>query len=142
MTDNRAKILEGFLESYESPLAPYAQVFIDEADKNNLDWKLVAAIAGVESWFGQKIPYNSYNGWGYGVYGDNVRLFESWEDGIHVVSTALRDDYLNRWGATNVSEIGAIYAADPNWSNKVQHFIDLMDAYEQNEAEKTLSLSL
>lgn len=142
VVDNRAQILKGFLESYDSPLAPHAQTFIDEADKNGLDWKLVPAIAGVESWFGQRIPYNSYNGWGYGVYGNNVRNFTSWDDGIHVVSTALREDYMDRWGATNVAEIGSHYAADPKWAYKVQHFIDLIEEYEEKENKKTLSLSL
>jgi len=140
--DNRAEILQGFLESYNSPLAPYAKVFVEEADKNNLDWKLVAAISGVESWFGQQIPTNTYNGWGYGVYGNNVRYFTSWEDGIATVSHALRTDYLDSWGATNVTEIGAIYAADPHWAFKVQHFIDLMNQYEEKQTKKTLSLSL
>lgn len=140
--DNRAEILKKFLESYDSPLAPYADVFVAEADKNDLDWKLVPAIAGVESWFGQQIPFNSYNGWGYGVYGTNVRCFTSWEDGIATVSNALREDYLNSWGATNVNEIGAIYAADPRWSVKVQHFIDLLEDFEKQEENKKLSLSL
>ena len=73
--DKRAETLRIYLESYNSPLAPYSKTFINEADKNNLDWKLVASIAGVESYYGQQIPPYSYNGWGYGVYGTNVRNF-------------------------------------------------------------------
>jgi beta-N-acetylglucosaminidase len=140
--DNRAEILEKFLESYNSPLASHAKTFVEEADKNHIDWKLVAAISGVESYFGQQIPGYSYNGWGYGVYGNNVRRFASWDDGIAVVSQALRDDYMNKWGATNVYEIGAKYAADPRWANKVQHFLSLMDQFELQEKNETLSLSL
>jgi len=140
--DNRAEILQGFLESYNSPMAPYAQSFIDEADKNDIDWKWVPAIAGVESYFGQQIPPYSYNGWGYGVYGNNVRRFTSWEDGIAVVSGALREDYMDKWGATNVQEIGSKYAADPRWSVKVQKFVNLLDAYEKKNTKKSIALSI
>src|SRR6266581_617025 len=87
--DGHVKILRAFLKKYNSPLADYAPVFIQEADKNNLDWKLVASICGVESYFGQQIPYNSYNGWGFGVYGDHVLRFTSWDQGISTVSQSL-----------------------------------------------------
>src|SRR5207237_633341 len=84
--DNRAVILRSYLEQYNSPLADHAEAFIKEADANNLDWKMVAAISGVESTFGEAIPPYSYNAWGYNVYGTNVRSFASWDDGITVVS--------------------------------------------------------
>lgn len=138
----KTMILRDFLKSYNSPLAPYAADFVAEADQNNIDWKLVAAISGVESYFGEQIPYASYNGWGYGVYGNNVRNFESWPDGIAVVSKALRQDYLNTWGATNVYEIGAIYAADPAWANKVTHFINLIEEFESKSANPAISISI
>lgn len=138
----RTVILRDFLKSYDSPLAPYAADFVAEADRNNIDWKLVAAISGVESYFGEQIPYASYNGWGYGVYGNNVRNFESWSDGIAVVSKALRDDYLDNWGATNVQEIGAIYAADPAWAAKVTHFINLIEGFESRSANTAIPISI
>jgi hypothetical protein len=140
--DKRAKILEDYLNSYNSPLAPYAQTFVDEADKNKIDWKWVAAISGVESYFGQQIPGYSYNAWGYGVYGNNVRRFSSWNDGIAVVSKALREDYINSWGATNIYQIGSLYAADRSWANKVTHFKDELDTFEINSRNKTLHISL
>jgi hypothetical protein len=141
--DNRAEILEAYLESYNSPLAPHAKTFIEEADKNNLDWRLVPAITGLESYFGQMIPPYSNNGWGYGVYGNNVRRFATWDEGIQVVTTALRKEYIDTRGARNVYEIGATYAADPNWANKVIHYMDEIDAFvEKAESKPTISLSL
>ena len=80
--DSRVKILAEYLKSQDSPLAANASDFVDYADKYNLDWKLVAAISGVESTFGKAIPKSSYNGWGWGVYGNNVIRFASWKDGI------------------------------------------------------------
>ena len=142
VVDNRAEILEKFLKSYNSPLASHAKTFVEEADKNNIDWKLVVSIAGVESYFGQQIPPYSYNGWGYGVYGNNVRRFESWDDGIAVVSHAIRSDYMDKWGATDVYGIGSKYAADKRWAYKVQNFISLLEQFESKQKNKTLSLSL
>lgn len=139
--DKRADHLKMYLESRNSPLAPYAQTFINEADKNNLDWKLVAAISGLESSFGLHIPYASYNGWGYGVYGTNVRRFESWEDGIAVVSKALREDYMTKWKAKTIPEIGRIYAASPTWAVRVESFMNDIETFEPS-AKSTLALSL
>src|SRR5438105_4827656 len=47
--DSRVEALRRFLEQRNSPLTPDAQAFVEEADKNNIDWKLVTAISGVES---------------------------------------------------------------------------------------------
>ncbi len=142
VADNRAEILKKYLERHNSPLAEHADVFIQEADKNNLDWKLVVSIAGVESYFGQMIPPYSYNGWGFGVYGTNVRRFNSWDDGIATVSTALREDYMNKWGAKDVYQIGSFYAADTRWANKVTHFMDELDAFSAEYTNTTLPISL
>ena len=117
--DNRVKTLRSFFEYYNSPLSSYAQVFIDRADEYNLDWRLVEAISGVESTFGLEIPYGTYNAWGWGIYGNNVTYFKSWEDGITTISKGLRENYIDRWGATNIYEIGAIYAASPTWAVRV-----------------------
>ncbi len=140
--DKRAEILKDYLTKYNSPLAPYAQTFIDEADKYDLDWKLVPAIAGVESYFGQMIPTYSYNGWGFGVYGDNVLRFASWEEGIATLNKSLRERYMNERGATNVYEIGSTYAADRQWANKVQRFMDEIEQVEKASANNTLSISI
>jgi hypothetical protein len=140
--DNRAEILRAYLQTYNSPLADHAETFIQQADKNQLDWKLVAAISGVESYYGQMIPPYSYNGWGFGVYGTNVRYFTSWDDGIIAVSTALRQEYMNQRGATNVYEIGSTYAAERQWANKVMRYSNEIDAFAKRFAKPTLSISL
>lgn len=142
--DNRGKILKEYLAKYNSPMTDSAEAFIEQADKYNLDWKLVVSIAGVESYYGKHIPPYSYNGWGFGVYGNNVRRFASWEDGIETVSKALREEYMDARGHSNIYEIGSTYAADPRWPYKVQHFVDQLTAFE-TEAETTndaLSISI
>ncbi|RJQ36987.1 hypothetical protein C4559_04660 [Candidatus Microgenomates bacterium] len=140
--DNREKILKKFLEKYNSPLKPVAKTFIAEADKNKLDWRLVAAISGVESTFGKEIPYNSYNAWGWGIYGDNMIRFSSFDEGITVISKGLRDRYIDSWGAKDVYQIGRYYAASPTWAQRVDYFMQKMEEFAINNPENALSLSL
>lgn len=140
--DPRVKILESFLEIYSSPLAPYADSFTKNADKYNLDWRLVASISGVESTFGKRIPYNSYNGWGWGIYGNNVIYFSSWEDGIETVSRGLRENYINKWRTENVYEIGRIYAVSPRWASNVNYFMEKINKLQYQNQIENLSISL
>ena len=52
--DYRVNLLRAYLESYKSPLADEADTFVIEADKYNIDYRLLPAMAGVESWFGTR----------------------------------------------------------------------------------------
>jgi hypothetical protein len=141
ISDSRIRILREYLEKYDSPLVPYAGTFVQAADKYDLDWKLVASISGVESTFGQQIPNNSFNGWGWGIYGDNMIRFSSWNEGIETVSQGLRTNYLNKWGAKDVYEIGKIYAASPTWAQKVAYFMNSIEQF-SNLNSANLSISL
>jgi hypothetical protein len=140
--DNRVKILANYLKQYDSPLAPYAADFVATADKYNLDWKLVAAISGVESTFGKEIPNDSYNAWGWGVYGNNVIDFKSWQDGIDTVSQGLRQRYMDQWGGQDIYQIGAMYAASPAWAGHVQLYLDNIQQFALNDPQNALSISM
>ena len=140
--DNRAEILKLYLEQYGSPLADHADTMVKQADANNLDWKLVASIAGLESGYGIQIPGGSYNGWGFGIYGNHTRAFANWDDGITTVSTALRTDYLGNNPETNVYQIGARYAASPTWAARVTNNMYQIDQFAKRFDKPTLSISL
>lgn len=140
--DYREKVLEKFLVSYDSPLAPYAMDFVNEADTYNIDWRLVASISGIESSFGKQLPYNSYNAWGWGIYGDNIYYFKSYNDAIYTISKALRENYMDKWEAQNVYQIGRIYAASPTWAQRVNYFMEKIDQFAFENSTDTLSLSL
>lgn len=132
--DNRKKILADYLAKYNSPLQPYAGDFVDAADANGLDWRLVAAISGVESTFGKHTPGSpvgktiSYNGWGWGVYGTQALYFKSWTHGIYTVSEGLGKNYVAK-GRVTPDQIGKIYAASPTWSTKVKYFLNDIDKF-------------
>lgn len=131
--DARILHLTKYLEAKNSPLSDYAAVFVGEADRLNINWKLVAAIAGVESTFGKHIPTNSYNAWGWGVFTgqqDGIH-FTGWDDGIRTVSEGLKYNYIDK-GRTTVDQIGRIYAASGTWSQKVKWMLSDIESFSPN----------
>lgn len=140
--DTRSIILREYLRLYNSPLAEYSDVFVKKADQYDIDWKLLVAISGVESTFGQQVPYNCNNAWGYGIYGNITTCFASYDEAIDVISKSIRENYLNKWGARNVYEIGRIYAASPTWASRVDRFMEKITAFEFRKPKDTLSLTL
>lgn len=94
--DARAKIIENFFLRYKAPLSLYSDVFIRVADKFELDWRLLPAIAMQESNGGKKMIDDSFNPFGYGIYGKLVIRFKSWDESIEKVGQALKEDYLNQ----------------------------------------------
>lgn len=128
--NDRVTHLEGYLQSVGSPMIGTAKAFVSEADRLGIDWKLVAAIAGTESYFGKHIPQNSYNAWGWAIFTgmSDGKHFDGWEDGVRTVSEGLRENYVNQ-GLNTVESIGPKYAADPNWAYKVNHFMDEIENF-------------
>lgn len=125
--DKNAEILAFYLSKQNSPLQYHSQDFIDAAKAYNLDWRLVPAIAGVESTFGKQIP-GGYNAWGWGVYGNQAIFFGSWKEAIYTISKGLRENYLDK-GYTEPFSINRIYAESPNWGSRVTHFMEDLEKY-------------
>lgn len=128
--DNRAKILAQYLAKFNSPLQYHAQDFVDAADAYKLDWKLVPAIAGVESTFGKHIP-GGFNAWGWGVYGTQAIYFDSWKDGIYTLAKGLREGYLDK-GLKDPYSMNRIYAASPHWGKNVTFFMQDLEKFANN----------
>src|SRR5438874_31068 len=70
--DARSKIVEDFFKGYNSKLSQYGNQFVAVADNYNLDFRLLPAIAMQESNGGKIIPNNSFNPFGFGIYGGGV----------------------------------------------------------------------
>lgn len=123
--DSRVKALENVLDKYNSPLKPYAKAYVEAADKHGVDWKLLPSIAGLESSFGKHYIEGTHNvyGWGSGTI-----YFDSWEDGIEHINKTLKANYMEKWGAKDVWEIGPIYAESPTWAVRVNKFMNQIDA--------------
>lgn len=89
--DQRVVALQKFLFIKNSPLEDYAQYIISESDKFGIAWTQIVAIAGIESDYGKKTPDGAHNAWGIG--GDKMIYFPSWQDGIAYMSWLLGTKY-------------------------------------------------
>jgi len=135
MADQRIKKLERFLTAQHSPLAQYAPLMVKMADKYQIDWKLVPAISGVESSFGRRIPYHSFNayGWANGHY-----HFLSWPNSIGHVTRVLSEKYYNR-GLKTPKQIGPVYAPpSKTWAIKVNFWMKKIDSFGRNKFTLTI----
>jgi len=75
--DERPNRIDNWLASYNSPMAGLGEVYVREADKHQIDWRLLPAISLVESSAGLHQRYNNAWGWNSAKTG-----FDSWADGI------------------------------------------------------------
>ncbi len=100
-SDHRIAQMHVVLAKYNSPMIGLEDVLIRTAVKYNLDWTMMAAIAGTESSFGKRMPGNCINPYGWGIYGDNKLCFKSFEDSIEGVASGLAKKY-------NISSIDSI----------------------------------
>jgi len=124
-SDGRSVILKAFFRKHGSPLYDFAEVIVEESDKNGFDYRLLPAIAMQESTLCRAIPYGSHNCWGWGIYGDNVIRFSSYDEAIKTVAAGIKKEYLDK-GLTTASKIMAKYTpSSPNgsWAYAVNKFL-------------------
>lgn len=125
VVDPRVDNLRQFLLQYKSSLEPFAEAIIQAADQAGIDYRLLPAIAMQESNLCKKTPTDSYNCWGFGVYGKNVRRFASFADAIDIVSRTLAKEYKDK-GFVTPEEIVEKYTPNDNgkWVASVMHYMD------------------
>lgn len=135
--DKEAQVLASYLSKFNSPMQYHAQDFIDASKEYGLNWKMLPAIAGVESTFGKFIP-GGYNAYGWAIYNSDSRFgFKSWRDGMFVVAKGLRENYLNR-GLDNPYSINRLYATSPHWGKNVTFFMNDLEKFAKNYNTSTL----
>lgn len=128
VTDGRVANLKAFFRKYNSPLYDYADVIVNESDRKGFDYRLLPAIAMQESNLCKVIPNNSYNCWGWGIYGDTVTRFSSYEEAIKTVAAGIKNHYLDK-GLVTASMIMAKYTPSSNgsWARSVNYFLRALD---------------
>jgi hypothetical protein len=125
--DSRSQRINAIFKQYKCPLEGLGEVFVYEADKNNIPWWLTAAMSFQESSCGKKTPEpdgtESYNAWGWAVYGDNVQSFDNWVRGIETVSEYMSNRFFSK-NVTDPCEIMKTYTPPSNgsWCKGVQYF--------------------
>lgn len=122
--DARPGILDNFFIKYKSPMVGLGKVIVETADKYSLPFGLIPAIAQCEGNLGKRTPVDSYNTWGWAIYGDKVHRFVSWEEGVEKVSKGLRLNYFDK-GLTTPETIMKKYTPSSNgsWSDCVTQFL-------------------
>lgn len=84
MDDPRPERLRKFFRNYDSPAEDLAEEFVESADKYHLDYRLLPAIAIVESGGGKTSSNHNLFGWGNGKL-----RFKSREHGIETVARTM-----------------------------------------------------
>ena len=129
--DSRVLLIESFLRKHKSPMAPFADAIVSEADRFAIDFRLIPAIAMCESNAGKRMPKkDEFNFAGIAVYtGQNHgKAFESWPQSIAWVAEYIKVHYYDR-GYIDLYDIGAIWAPPSvgtgySWTNCVKSFQD------------------
>lgn len=120
--DLRVIKMRTYLESVKSPMVGYEQVLIDTAEQYGLDWTLLAAIAGTESTFGKRMPYQCVNPYGWGIYGENKLCFTDYSQAIAKVGEGIGTKY----NTTSVATIAKKYntVGTTKWLASTQFFMN------------------
>ena len=123
--DARIAAVANFFEKYKSDLFPYADEVVSAADKYGLDYRLIPAIAMQESNLCKKAPKNSYNCWGFGIYGKKVVKFDNYPDAINTITKTLAQQY-KADGLKTPEEIMSRYtpSSTGSWAHGVNEFMN------------------
>lgn len=124
--DFRPFIVANFLNN--TRLEPYSNLMIEVADKYQIDWRLIPAIAMKESGGGNAVREETHNAWGW----ENGRThFTSWESAIETVGKTLKVKYADR-GLRTPEEIMPVYAPPQiftggKWAKDINYFYSQME---------------
>ena len=111
--DPRLETLRTFFRNSECPAEKYAAAFLEAADYNELDWRLLPSLSYVESTGGKAARYNNLFGW------DSGRAhFPSPIAGIHAVGYYLSHSDLYRDKA--LDKLLATYNPNVEYGRKVK----------------------
>lgn len=127
-TGVRVANLKAFFRKHSSPLYEHAETIVKTSDKYGLDYRLIPAIAMQESTLCRAIPNNSHNCWGWGIYGNTVTRFPSYDVAIDTVARGLKKNYIDR-GLITASQIMAVYTPSSNgsWARAVNSVMQYLE---------------
>ena len=133
--DSRVVKIEKVFDKFKCPLAGNGAFIVQKADEQGIPYWLVPAVSFQESGCGKKTPDvagldESYNAWGYGVWGKNVKTFESWEAGISAVSKYFGVNFFSK-NVTDPCEIMKTYTppSKGSWCEGVKYFADMIENF-------------
>jgi hypothetical protein len=113
--DARAANLRAFFRERNSPLYDEAEYIVKISDKYKMDYRLIPAISMQESNACKIIPPDSYNCWGWGIYGGKITKFDSFREAIDTVAQGLKEQYIDK-GLVTPKQIMSKYTPSSNGS--------------------------
>ena len=132
-SDARVQKIRSVYTRFNCPLLGKEEFIVKKADEFGIPYWLVAAVSFQESSCGKNTPKpegvgESYNAWGYGVWGTHVKTFDSWEAGITAVSKYFGTNFFSK-GVTDPCEIMETYTPPSrgSWCNGVKYFAQLIE---------------
>lgn len=128
VADGRVANLKSFFRKHSSPLYDYADKIVEVSDIYQFDYRLLPAIAMQESNLCRVIPDNSYNCWGWGIYGTMVTRFDSYDDAIETVAKGIKKNYIDQ-GLVTASAIMKKYTppSQGSWAYGVNTFLKALE---------------
>ena len=126
--DSRAANLKSFFRKYNSPLYDSAEAIVKVSDEYKFDYRLLPAIAMQESNLCKYIPEDSYNCWGWGIDGNTVLKFDSYDEAIEAIGKGIKNEYLDK-GLLTASAIMEKYTPSSNgsWAHGVNTFLKALE---------------
>ena len=136
---DRVEVVRKFLEKQNSPLIDSADTFVFVADRYNLDYRLLPAISCLESACGKRLIPESYNAWGWGVYGGSYIKFDSFDNGIEVVAKGIHEGYISK-GLDTPAKMAPVYTPPrpQHWLNGVRSYMGQMDDISNQLADSSV----
>ena len=126
--DARAALIAEFLERHNSPMQPYefyGQKLVEIADRYQIDFRLLPAIAMQESNLCKnQNPNAPHNCLGFGIHKSGTLDFESYEAGFERAGRELKAYYIDK-GLLTVAQIESKYTPSSNgsWANSVNQWM-------------------
>jgi hypothetical protein len=127
--DARPEIIRQYLQKYNSPLLPHADLLVKVADEQDFDYRWMVAIAQQESNLCKRIPYESYNCWGWGIYGDKVTRFESYDQAIIKIAPQFKRIFLKGLHDKDPHQVMQTYTppSEGSWARGVMQFFNELE---------------
>lgn len=127
-SDIRIANLKYFFRKYDSVLYDQSDYIVRTADQYKLDYRLLPAIAMQESGLCKYIYEGSHNCWGWGIYGNKITRFDSYEEAIETISRGIKKNYIDK-GLTTPEAIMRKYTppSDGSWAFGVNTFLKMIE---------------
>jgi hypothetical protein len=131
--DPRTVRLHHFLNRLHCPVKDLAEEFVQAADDNDLDWRLLPSISVIESGGGKAYKNNNVMGWANGDW-----VFPTVRAGIHQVANRLGKSFIYRDRSTD--EKLHLYNPNEDYPGRVEEVMNMISPFENLKTVSRIGL--